>query len=196
MNFLNLSKQFVEGEVELQEVLDSLYKSKEAEDFLKSLDPVSPYSDLYFNNYDYLISLSSSNNNDCIDAQDFLFKLLSSQGVLAEKSDMYIKLGRLLATAIPKQVNPSVHWIKERLGECGERSNSEIKDYIKKSIANDFKYIDKPPKWLQEPNWPIIDGRPGVFMGQKKNSSKHDVAFDYFFKSQLSLSEVVIVQIG
>ncbi len=53
---------------------------------------------------------------------------------------------------------------------------------IKTEIKAFFRYLRKPPKWLQSPAWIVVDERPLVFVGQMDiGPLKHDVAQVYVF---------------
>ena len=53
---------------------------------------------------------------------------------------------------------------------------------FKKIIKEYFICMDKYPKWLQEPDWPIVDNIPAMFLGQLDISKlKHDTTYLYIF---------------
>ena len=53
---------------------------------------------------------------------------------------------------------------------------------FKKIIKEYFICMDKHPKWLQEPDWPIVDNIPAMFLGQLDISKlKHDTTYLYIF---------------
>ena len=47
------------------------------------------------------------------------------------------------------------------------RSKSKSqKKWIRETLKGYFRCVDKPPKWIGDPDWPWIDGRPTVFLTQ------------------------------
>ena len=45
-------------------------------------------------------------------------------------------------------------------------SDAKKSKLIKERLKEYFIYLDKPPKWIQGPDWPIRDGKPLIFIGQ------------------------------
>ena len=51
--------------------------------------------------------------------------------------------------------------------------------WCKKSVKEIFKYETKIPRWIQQPEWPIVDNRPLVFKYQKTSSEGVEQYFFY-----------------
>ena len=52
--------------------------------------------------------------------------------------------------------------------------------WCKNWLKEHFVFKNKPPKWLQEPEWPIINNKPLIFVEQKtdtENPSKEIYTF-------------------
>lgn len=64
-------------------------------------------------------------------------------------------------------------------------------EWGKLKVKELFKYIDKKPNWIQEPEWPIIDGQPLIFRRQETA----DEGFErYYFYDERTGKEVIIEQ--
>ena len=74
-----------------------------------------------------------------------------------------------------------------------ELKKGEKKKWIKNYIKEMFKYDVKPPRWIQFPEWPIINGKPLVFKSQTKER-KDDERVYYTFYDPDTLEEKVIIQ--
>ena len=72
-------------------------------------------------------------------------------------------------------------------------SKTQKKKWLKTHIKSLFKYETKPPKWIQAPEWPIMDGIPLVFKFQTKESISQE-CIHYHFYHPLTLQVVVIEQ--
>ena len=52
------------------------------------------------------------------------------------------------------------------LPEAGERSGDELKQWLEHRFLELFRYLDKPPDWIQDGTWPVNENGPLVFLGQ------------------------------
>ncbi len=66
------------------------------------------------------------------------------------------------------------------------------KSLCKKRINEIFTYKSHPPKWVQEPEWPIIDGVPYVFSHQE--TAEEGYKCYYFYDPNDKTKTVVIDQ--
>jgi hypothetical protein len=58
-----------------------------------------------------------------------------------------------------------------------------------------FIYTDKPPRWMQNPEWPIVDGKPLIFKYQSNDVKDYSVSkIDYYFYNPENGEEVVVEQ--
>lgn len=74
-----------------------------------------------------------------------------------------------------------------------ELSQAQRKKWLKDKIKNLFKYETKPPRWIQDPEWPIVEGIPLVFKSQSKEKT-NDERVLYQFYNPINNEEMVIVQ--
>jgi len=64
-------------------------------------------------------------------------------------------------------------------------------EWGKAKVKELFKYVDKKPNWIQEPDWPIIDKRPLIFTHQE---TVQDGFEKYYFYDERTSKEVIIEQ--
>jgi hypothetical protein len=82
----------------------------------------------------------------------------------------------------------------ERLG----RPKVEFRDWLRQRFWNDFQCAaPQRPEWIQSPEWPIVNGKPLVFVGQVELPASaglfHDDAVFYvFMDSEKGVAKVVI----
>lgn len=74
-----------------------------------------------------------------------------------------------------------------------ELTTTQKKKWLKEKIKSLFKCDDKPPRWIQDPEWPIIDGKPLVFKRQTKEL-KNDERVYYTFYNTETGKETVVMQ--
>jgi len=73
-----------------------------------------------------------------------------------------------------------------------ELSKTEKLQYCKEKIKEIFKCDSKSPEWVQNPEWPIVDGKPLVFNHQEVDI---DSGYTYFyFYDEETKAETVIEQ--
>ncbi|MGN1040889.1 MAG: hypothetical protein ACI4QL_05620 [Candidatus Fimimonas sp.] len=65
----------------------------------------------------------------------------------------------------------------------------------KAKIKEMFRYDKTYPRWEQEPEWPIVNGKPLVFSHQQKVKGD-DFHFCYFFYNPDTKEETVVEQFG
>ncbi len=80
-----------------------------------------------------------------------------------------------------------------------EISKKELSKYILKKIRAIYQYKEKPPRWLHNPEWPLIQGKPLVFVEQDGEpndilNSKYDNKINYYFRDDISNEMIIITQ--
>ena len=69
---------------------------------------------------------------------------------------------------LPKYINLDFNnlkfWLK--LLNSLPTSDKERSKFIKYFVKENFKYKEKPPKWIQGPEWPIENDKPLIFIKQ------------------------------
>jgi hypothetical protein len=92
---------------------------------------------------------------------------------------------RLILKAVPEYLDPPLEFMTEKVVPLdGDLSDAKKTKLIKERLKEYFKYVDKPPKWIQSPDWPIRDGKPLVFVGQLSIDAPelfHDKGAAYLF---------------
>lgn len=78
-------------------------------------------------------------------------------------------------------------------------SSSQKKSFAKKRINEMFLFENRPPKWMQNPDWPIVNGIPLIFV--KQDGDPDNVALsnfqdriNYTFKNPISGEYIVVEQ--
>jgi len=82
-----------------------------------------------------------------------------------------------------------INSIEENQSQTNKRK--EIRDML----LSIFKYEKRPPRWLQNPEWPIVDGKPALFISQ--DGDPNDLTKDvitYFFSDVASNEKIIVVQ--
>ena len=71
-------------------------------------------------------------------------------------------------------------------------SENEFKIWAKNKFIALFRYDDIPPDWLQDPEWPFMQGEPLCFRSQEETNNG---IVKYYFYSPKTNEEVVVEQV-
>jgi hypothetical protein len=121
--------------------------------------------------------------------------LVNSEGIIEDflqKADVsfhpakrFGSLYSLILKAVPGYLDPPLEFMIEKVVPSdGALSDTQKKKLIKERLKEYFKFVEKPPKWIQGPDWPIRDGKPLVFVGQLPIDTPelfHDKGAAYLF---------------
>ena len=72
-------------------------------------------------------------------------------------------------------------------------NKTETKKWIKNKIKQDFKYDKTPPRWVQDPEWPIVNGVPLIFKNQSKMTLDDERVYYTFYHPQTQ-EEIIVIQ--
>jgi hypothetical protein len=76
--------------------------------------------------------------------------------------------------------------------------NDHLLSWLDEEAVKNYRFLVHLPRWLQEPEWPLIGGRPMTFVGQielPKGSApalNHSAAFYVFWDSGTGATKVVV----
>ena len=79
------------------------------------------------------------------------------------------------------------------LVEAYEGPESEFADWYRSRVAGLFRSESGPPDWLQDPEWPLVDGKPMLFVGHLDlQRGAHGYRFFVFWAPEDGARRVVI----
>ncbi len=121
--------------------------------------------------------------------------LVNSEAIIddfLQKADVSFRPARrfgslysLILKAVPEYLDPPMEFMTEKIvPHESDLSDAKKVKLIKERLKEFFKYVEKPPKWIQSPDWPIRDGKPLVFLGQLSVDAPelfHDKGAAYLF---------------
>ncbi|WP_434982743.1 hypothetical protein [Xanthomonas arboricola] len=132
--------------------------------------------------YTHLISQDYSRIGSVYNVQKLLCSFLKKHEVAHVCSEKYSELLELTLKAQPKWLDLPSWYFSLAIEGQGDSNGKELVRILKDKIAQDFRFLKSAPKWLQGPDWPIVEGRPLVFVGQIDiGSLRHDTAQLYIF---------------
>lgn len=179
-------KDFVEGNISSQDFEQQLYTNSELEKLLS--DSSISWKGSYLQDTSPFLYLAELNYKDPawqLNAQGTIQLFLDRKGIKVTETSKYSDDYNLLLSTSPKYIDADLSFIEKHiLPKDKTLSKSEQKQYIKQRYAELFRYQTKPPKWIQNPEWPIQNNSPLFFLGQieiKRCDLFHDDGNIYLF---------------
>jgi len=187
MEAMEIVLHYVSGEMDTSTFQEAIYNDTELEKLLS--DPSVSWHGTYVekravNLYYYLIELNYSSAGDRLDAVNALELFLQKKGIHYTKNDKHVELYKLMLDTQPKYLDvDSAFFEKNILPADKNISKTELKNIIRKNYKKHFKYQNKPPVWVQNPDWIIKNDKPLFFVGQLnlKHETFHDEGAVYVF---------------
>ena len=155
----------------------------EAESLFENSPPIPPYTKSHEHGmlYYYLIEQNYKNIGDLLDVQACLVQFLQKKEIPVTPSKEIDRLHSLMLKAEPPWLRVPGEYISSLLKDK-EGTDKELASYLKEELKQKFKYLKKPPRWLQDALWPIHNGVPLLFIGQLDVSDLyHDHSQVYIF---------------
>lgn len=183
---IQILKNFVQGEISDKEFEQQLYTNSALEKRLS--DSAINWYGTYLQDttaFLYLIGQNYTTAKGLLNAHETVKLFLSKIGVEVTASTQRSEDYDLLLSTSPKYIDAKADYIEKYIVPKDRTlSKSDQKQYIKQRYAELFKYQTKPPKWIQNPDWPIKNDKPLYFLGQiemKKGDLFHDEGSIYLF---------------
>jgi hypothetical protein len=175
-------KSYLDGKTNLVTFYDVVTKNKELQTYLEQATDIPPYT----NDGDLLLYILNQNPAAAasdINIKDALSKFLKVMGVEHQVDQTSLNRYELVLDATPAWLSLPEAYIDILLKNIPQTlgRTARIKA-IKNKISDEFRYLKKPPKWLQEPTWMFAGDRPLIFIGQLDlGDLLHDDAQVYVF---------------
>lgn len=195
MTRLEAIKAYVEGGLSSLEFQSKLTADPELETWLSTIKPPKLSSD-HASLFHYLLDLDLDNPFNEKDAKTVCADLVRQHGVeCSPKHETTAGDEKLLLRLSPRWARVPPAMMKRFLHEAGGRTGRDREEYVRSRIKESFVFVKKPPAWLQDAEWPIVDGRPLVFVVQGDVSfAFHDTSAVYLFIDPQTRRYTTVVQ--
>ncbi|EDQ7228055.1 hypothetical protein XL92_001453 [Salmonella enterica subsp. enterica] len=195
MNALNIIKKYLSDNISSETFQQELYNNKEMGILLSEEMYIPPYINSNENVFLYLIESDLSSPAGELNCKDLLAKYLTKKGVDFVFDGRHRELHSMLIKIQPSWVRIPNEYLKHLMNKHPGKSGKELENALKKDIASNFQCIDKKPKWLQSPCWPIENNTPLIFIGQFNISKiRHDESFIYVFYNKKENNYITLEQ--
>lgn len=174
---------FVEGHIEPADFEKRLYNDPTIEAVLNDDPTLKPGTYIGTSTFHFVIQQDFESPGGVLNVHGALSQFLERKQIPFLPTKSYAKLHEIILQAQPRWLDVPADWLKKNVLSAAEgRNGKELRDWLRARLLELFKYREKPPKWIQSPNWPIAENGPLVFLGQLKIPNYfHDEAAAYVF---------------
>jgi hypothetical protein len=174
---------FVEGHTEPADFERRLCNDPEIESALNDDPTLKPGTYIGTSTYLFVVEQDFESPAGVLNVHDALSQFLDRKQIPFRQTKAYAELYDIILKAQPRWLDVRADWLKKNVLSAAEGGKGkELRDWLRARLLELFKYREKPPKWIQSPDWPIGDNGPFVFLGQMKILDYfHDVAGAYVF---------------
>jgi hypothetical protein len=174
---------FVEGRIEPADFEKRLYNDPAIESALNDDPTLKPGTYIGASTYLFVVEQDFESPGGVLNVHGALSQFLERKQIPFRSTKAYAELYDIILKAQPRWLDVQSDWLKKNVLSAAEgRKGKELRDWLRARLLEMFKYREKPPKWIQSPNWPIGENGPLVFLGQMKIPDYfHDEAAAYVF---------------
>ncbi|MCO6548526.1 MAG: hypothetical protein J6583_12255 [Gilliamella sp.] len=185
MNSIDIIKSYLAGSLSPQDFQKELYYNKDIEDLLSEENQIPPYTSRYKNAFLYLIEIDILLPSGELDSKDLLSKFLAKRNINFSLNNEHKKKYDLFMKIQPSWLNLTEPYFNLIMNKHRDKVGVELERALKLEIKKDFKFLKNRPKWLQSPNWPTVDNKPLIFIGQLDITQiSHDITYLYIFLNE------------
>lgn len=158
--------------------------------------PPPPYTD-GMTVLEYILGRGASSVAARMNAVDLLGRLLAAKGVPHKPDRSASKLYELALDAKPSWLDVPADYLEPLLRETEGLGRRERKAALRSELLARFRCVKSPPRWMQSPDWPFVEGRPTTFVGQLDlGTLAHDDAQVYVFVDEATRGFHTVVQVA
>lgn len=166
---LNFLKGFVEGKISGPELEFALSENSGLETLLS--DDSLNWTGTYISDttpFLYLVELNLKTIVGCYNAQGLIQLFLTKKDISFAVYKVYEERYSLILETQPKYIDADLVFVEKYILPAAEglKVKAEIKQAIKERFKALFRYHTKPPRWIQNAQWIIKEGKPLFFLRQ------------------------------
>ena len=194
---------YVEGRMSITEFQHLFETDKSLQKALKlPMDKkYTAFRDYNYNVFNFLKGDYSYKNKswNCISlrdrVQEILCVFLDNQQISYKRYPLYMEEYRFLLQIQPDYIDCQDDSILQPIIDSIPKDLSKTKRIAmgKEKVKALFKYDKTYPRWVQEAEWPIVNGKPLVFSHQKK-AKGGDIRTYYYFYDPDTKEQTVVEQ--
>ena len=192
LEMIEFMKKFAEGQITVYEFWEEYNKNKILYDIINNDDKLPEKNKPFL--YDNLNLNKLYHRCEIFRVVEcFFLRRNMNLSFYNEDSKIYSEM----LSIVPRYIETN-QWFIDNVWNClpVDVSNNKKKKELKIIIAEKYKYINYPPKWLQGAEWPIINNVPAIFIKQNvfPNNMTWDIdEIEYYFRD-IEGNDIVVKQ--
>lgn len=188
---------FVEGRTSLSAFVHTLEQDQALQAVLEEDITLRPFT----NNGNLLLYILQQNPlalTARINVRDALSQFLSAKGRVHATDKDTARLYDIILGETPRWLDLPDFFLLRLTNKASDLPDRKaVANMVKGEIAASFRYLRKPPKWLQSPAWIVAGERLLIFVGQMDlGHLKHDAAQVYVFFDEAGGEIQTVVQVS
>ena len=194
---IQIMKDFVEGKMSIE---DFKYQYDNNPSIKKNFNEYPGRPLKVGIGYDYILrmdELDIRKTGDALNLFGFFMEFLEINGYSCTPTEEYSKKYTFLLKIQPSWLDMlDEDYLQQQVISKVpiELTENQKMKWCKERIKDLFRYDDRPPRWIQEAEWPIVDGKPLVFKKQSKEV-KDDERVHFYFYDPYTGQETIITQL-
>ena len=181
MDSMTIIKEYVEGSLSPHNFQKELYYNKDIENILSEETQIPSY--IKTENLFYaLLEIDLLCPSGELDSKSMLALFLEKRNISFVYNNSASKKYNLFLKIQPNWLSLNESYFQLIMEKYKNEKGKNLEKALKLQIKNDFKFLKNRPKWLQSPEWPIINNKPLFFIGQIDITEiRHDTSYLYIF---------------
>lgn len=181
MDSMTIIKEYVEGSLSPQNFQKELYYNKDIENILSEETQIPSY--IKTENLFYaLLEIDLLCPSGELDSKSMLALFLEKRNISFVYNNSASKKYNLFLKIQPNWLSLNESYFQLIMEKYKNEKGKNLEKALKLQIKKDFKFLKNRPKWLQSPEWPIINNKPLFFIGQIDITEiRHDTSYLYIF---------------
>lgn len=150
--------------------------------YIRSNDPEHEYAP---DPYRYLLTCRYRTFGGRLAAQGLLEAVLAVGGIECRPTPEFSRMYGIVLDCQPSWLDMDERFLLDHVfpPDYEALSKTALVRHARERIKELFRHQGKPPRWIQNPDWPIVDGRPLYFVGQLglNHERLHDMGAVFVF---------------
>ena len=181
MDSMTIIKEYVEGSLSPHNFQKELYYNKDIENILSEETQFPSYIKTV-NLFYALLEIDLLCPSGELDSKSMLALFLEKRNISFVYNNSASKKYNLFLKIQPNWLSLNESYFQLIMEKYKNEKGKNLEKALKLKIKKYFKFLKNRPKWLQSPEWPIINNKPLFFIGQIDITEiRHDTSYLYIF---------------
>lgn len=192
---IQIMKEFVEGKMPVQDFKYHFDNNPIVKKTLNTDPNRVPNIAFGYNLIPYLEKLDTETISGAYSLFELIKQFLNRNAYICIPTDIYSQKYTFILKIQPSWLDiTDENFLQEKVLSEIPEGLSETKqiNWCKTKLKELFKYENKPPRWVQEAEWPIVNGKPLVFKNQTKEKKDDERVYFHFYDPETGIEKTVM----